>query len=272
MTAAEGKVARYRHPDGPLIEVVATPEALDARATEIVADAITDGSAGTLALPTGSTPIGLYRLMSQAIAAGRLNMDGVVVFQLDEFRNLASDDPESFAHWLREHVLDAGGIGQDRFHLVPANALDPDAAGAEFEALIDRGGGLDLAVLGLGDNGHVAFNEPGSPADSRTRLLTLTDETISQTARTWPTDRDVPREAVTMGIGTLLEARAILLLVKGAAKADVVRRALVEVPTAEVPGSFMRQAGPRLTVVLDEAAAAGIQRELREWESIPVAG
>ena len=271
MTAAVGNVASYRHPDGPEVEVVATPEALDARAAEIVTNAITEGVAGTIALPTGSTPIGLYRLLSDAVADGRLSMDGVVVFQLDEFRNLQPDDPQSFAAWLRREVLDTAGIGPDRFHLVPATAADPDAAGAGFETLIDRGGGLDLAVLGLGDNGHVAFNEPGSPADSRTRLLTLSGETIDQTARTWAAASDVPREAVTMGVGTLLEAKAILLLVKGAAKADVVRRVLIDEPSADVPGSFMRRAGPRLTVVLDAAAGAGIAEELQGWEPIPPA-
>ncbi len=269
MAAISGNMTRYRHPDGPMIEVVETGDDLDRRAAQIVADAISDGSAGTIALPTGSTPVGLYRLLTAAVADGRLSMDGVVVFQLDEFRNLRPDDPQSFAVWLREQVLDAAGIGSDRFHVVPATAVDPDAAGDEFETLIDRSGGLDLAVLGLGDNGHVAFNEPGSTADSRTRLLALSDETVAQTARTWPGGSDVPREAVTMGVGTLLEARAILLLVKGSAKAGIVRRTLIDPPVAEVPGSYMRRTGARLTVVLDQAAAAKIGDELTAWEAIP---
>lgn len=268
MTAAADQSTTWRHPDGALIEIVPSADALDARAADVVATAVGDGSAGTLALPTGSTPIGLYRLLTERVRAGQLDMAGVVVFQLDEFRDLPADHPQSFSVWLRSQILDAAGIGDDRFHLVPATAIDPDVAGRAFEILIDRGGGLDLAVLGLGDNGHVAFNEPGSPADSRTRLLTLSDETITQTSRTWPSTSPVPREAVTMGIATLLEARAILLLVKGSAKSAIVRRALIDPPSADVPGSFMRRAGERLTVILDEAAAADIRDELAAWERL----
>ncbi len=268
MTAPSDIRTTYRHPEGPTVEIVPSPTAMDRRATEIVADAVVGGTAGTIALPTGGTPVGLYRLLSERIRSGNLNLDGVVVFQLDEFRNLPGDHPQSFAVWLRDQLLIMAGIDDDRFHLVPATATDPDAAGAEYETLIDRAGGLDLAVLGLGNNGHVAFNEPGSAVDSRTRLLTLSKETIEQTARAWPVGQEVPHEAVTMGIGTLLEARAILLVVKGAAKATVVRRILIDQPSADVPGSFMRLAGDRLTVVLDEAAASAIQGELSGWEML----
>ncbi len=261
-------VGRYRHPEGPVIEVVADASAMDARAAELVGQAIADGSAGTIALPTGSTPIELYRRLSDEVRAGRLDFDGVVVFQLDEFRGLEPDDPQSFAVWLREQLLDTAGIPADRFHLVPAQADDPDAAGEAFETLIDRSGGLDLAVLGLGDNGHVAFNEPGSTADSRTRLLALTEATVEQTARTWQGDQPVPREAVSMGVATLLDARRSLLLVKGAAKAAVVRRVLIDPPSSDTPGSFMRSAGDRLTVVIDAAAAGDIADDLAGWEPI----
>ena len=256
---------RYRHPEGPIVEVVADADAMDTRAAELVGGAISDGSAGTIALPTGSTPVNLYRLLSDEVRAGRLGFDGVVVFQLDEFRGLALDDPQSFALWLREQLLETAGIPADRFHLVPAQADDPAAAGALFETLIDRSGGLDLAVLGLGDNGHVAFNEPGSEADSRTRLVSLTLATIEQTARTWTGDQPVPREAVSMGVATLLDARSLLLMVKGRAKAAVVRRVLLDPPSAETPGSFMRAAGERLTVVLDVAAASAIAGDLTGW-------
>lgn len=269
MTALPDPRTTYLHPEGPIVEIVRSPDDMDRRAADIVANAVVGGKAGTIALPTGGTPVGLYRLLSERIRSGELDFEGVVVFQLDEFRNLAGKHPQSFAVWLRDQLLGTAGIGDDRFHLVPATAADPDSAGTEFETLIDRAGGLDLAVLGLGDNGHVAFNEPGSTLESRTRLLTLSDQTIEQTARAWPSGQDVPREAVTMGIGTLLEARAILLLVKGAAKAAVVRRILIDQPTADVPGSFMRRAGDRLTVVLDEAAASGIQKDLVHWKSVP---
>lgn len=269
MTATTPSRTTFLHPEGPIIEIVPSPEDMDQRAAEIVVDAVSGGNAGTIALPTGGTPVGLYRILSERIRSGGLDLEGVLVFQLDEFRNLPGDHPQSFAVWLRGQLLETAGIGADRFHLVPAAAIDPDAAGAEFETLIDRAGGLDLAVLGLGDNGHVAFNEPGSTLGSRTRLLTLSDETIEQTARSWPAGQEVPREAVTMGVGTLLEARAILLLVKGVAKAGIIRRILIDEPTPDAPGSFMRRAGERLTVVLDESAASGIQDSLARWPTVP---
>ncbi len=268
MTSTEQTRATFLHPEGPTIEIVPTATALDDRAAEHITVAIAAGNAATITLPTGSTPIGLYHILCERIGSGALSLEGVVVFQLDEFRNLPADHPQSFAVWLRGQLLDAAGVGIDRFHLVPATANDPVAAGIAFETLIDRAGGLDLAVLGLGDNGHVAFNEPGSAVDSRTRLLTLSDETIAQTGRTWPPDSPVPTEAVTMGVGTLLEARSILLLVKGVAKAGIARKTLLDELTADVPGSFMRRAGSRLTVVLDEPAASGIQDELTMWERI----
>ncbi len=268
MTSAEQTRATFRHPEGPTVEIVPKATALDDRAADFVAGAIAAGKAGTIALPTGSTPVGLYHILCERIGAGSLSLDGVVVFQLDEFRNLPADHPQSFAVWLRDQLLDTAGVGVDRFHLVPATANDADALGIAFETLIDRAGGLDLAVLGLGDNGHVAFNEPGSAADSRTRSVALSDETIEQTGRTWPADSPVPTEAVTMGVGTLLEARSILLLVKGVPKAGIVRRALLDEPTADVPGSFLRRAGSRLTVVLDEPAASGIQDQLASWERV----
>lgn len=258
---------RYRHPEGPVIEVVPDEATFDSRAADMVADAVA-GGATAIALPTGSTPKELYRLMSERARAGDLSLDRVTIYQLDEFRNLGEGDPNSFAVWLREQVLDAADVGPDRFVLVPATADDPDAAGQAFEARIAAAGGLDLVVLGLGDNGHVAFNEPGSGADSRTRRLTLTDVTVEQTARTWPAGSPVPTEAVTMGIATLLDARAALLLVKGVAKAGIVRQTLIEDPTDDVPGSHTRRAGERLTVLLDSAAASGIAEELSRWERL----
>jgi glucosamine-6-phosphate deaminase len=125
-----------------------------------------------------------------------------------------------------------------------------------FERTITARGGLDLVVLGLGPNGHIGYNEPGSGDESRTRVITLTPESLGQASAYWEGAVPIPNRAMTMGVGTLLEAKQIALLVTGAAKADMLRRTLEEPMSAIVPASWLRIAGPRLTVIADEAAAS----------------
>jgi glucosamine-6-phosphate deaminase len=147
------------------------------------------------------------------------------------------------------------GIDPTRVHVIRADDLDPAAAARRYEAELTALGGLDLAVLGLGPNGHIAYNEPGSAADSRTRDLVLTPDSRTQAATYWEGDVAVPKRAVTIGVGTLLEARRLLLIVSGQRKAQMLRRALREPMTADVPASWLRLAGDRLMTIADEAAA-----------------
>jgi glucosamine-6-phosphate deaminase len=138
---------------------------------------------------------------------------------------------------------------------LPSTAADLTAAAAQYEADIAAAGGLELAVLGLGGNGHIAYNEPGSPGDSRTRVLDLTPESIEQ-ARGYFEGRTVPTQAISAGVATLLEARNIVLLVSGASKAGIVRDAIYGPQTPQIPASFLQLAGSRVEVVIDEAAAS----------------
>ena len=270
MSATAEVADARRHPDGPVVVVLPDAAAVDTLAARFVADGIGRGDYATVAFPTGSTPVGMYRDLVRRIRHGEVSFAGMMFFQLDEFRALTLGDPDSFATWLRRHILDAAGVEDDRFHLVPSLAADPAEAGRAFEEQIDRAGGLDLVVLGIGNNGHVAFNEPGSAADSRTRALHLSDETIQQTGQTWTGQIPVPREAVTMGVGTLRDAHRSLLLAKGAAKATAIRLMLLDAPSPETPASFMRAVGERLTVLADAAAAANILAAMQSWPEVPL--
>jgi len=144
--------------------------------------------------------------------------------------------------------------------MLPTTAEDPAGSAASFDRELVQRGGLDLAVLGLGPNGHIGYNEPGSPLESRTRVVNLTSESVRQAAAYWSGDVSVPGEAVTLGVGTLLEAKRIVLIVSGDAKSAILRRALEESPSAEVPASWLRLAGDRLHVIADREAAKALSR------------
>lgn len=195
-----------------------------------------------LALPTGSTPLPVYREL-----AGRgTSFAECTVFMLDEHLGADPDEPGSFRVYVREHIVDGLGVPAENLHSLDGRAADPDAECAAYEEAIARAGGLDLAVLGIGPNGHVAFNEPGSDPASRTRVVELATDTAGE-------------KGLTIGIATITDARRILLVATGAAKAPAVA-AMVQGPsTPDVPASLL-QDHPRLDLILDQAAAADLRR------------
>jgi len=213
-----------------------------------------------LAVPTGTTPLGMFGELVARVGAGELDLSGVHLFCLDEYVGVEPDDPNSLTGWLKRSFVDPAGIPWERVHAVDATSPDPDRAAAAYDAQIVAAGGLDLAVLGLGPNGHIAYNEPGSAADSRTRVVDLTPESIAQASAYWTPGVETPSRAITVGVGTLLESRRLVLIVSGSAKADMLRRALEAPPDASVPASWLRLAGDRLRVVADADAASALSR------------
>ena len=180
-----------------------------------------------------------------------------LIFCLDEYVGVTVEDPNSLTRWLSE-ALPEPDRHQTRSTPHPSRYRGrslPKPRPNTIEAISARGG-LDLAILGLGPNGHIGYNEPGSSADSRTRVITLTAESRNQASAYWEGSIPIPDQAMTMGVGTLLESKQIVLLVIGEAKADILRRTLEEPMSAEVPASWLRIAGPRLTIIADEAAAS----------------
>lgn len=237
------------------ITIVADYDAMSLRAADIVTETLTQKPDCALCLPTGNTPLGMFKILIDRIKSGELDVSQAQFFLLDEYVGIDDDDPESLTRWLKAEFLTPAGIPEEHIHELPTMAKNLDEAARKYEAHLASHGGFGLAVLGLGGNGHIAYNEPGSPGDSRTRVLTLTEESIEQ-ARGYFEGRTVPTQAISAGVATLLEARRIVLLVSGDSKAEIVRDALYGPQTSELPASFLQLAGDRVEAVVDQAAAS----------------
>ena len=212
-------------------------------------------SVRTLGLPTGQTPEGIYGWLVQYFYEGRLSFSSKTTFNLDENLGMAPNDPESYRGTMQRLLVQYVDLPAGQFRVPPGLTTDVEGACAAYEADIAAAGGLDLCILGIGVNGHVAFNEPGSPKASRTRRVTIADTTRARFAASSGIDADrAPREGLTIGMATILEARELLLVAKGPAKAQAVGRAVLGPQTSELPASFL-QAHPRCTFVADRAAA-----------------
>ncbi|MES1210451.1 MAG: glucosamine-6-phosphate deaminase [Pseudomonadota bacterium] len=236
------------------ILVLPTAEAACQRAARIVARLVRAKPDAVLALPTGTTPRGIYAELVRQHRAEGLSFARVTAFNLDEYVGLPPDHPGSFRRALQEALYSHVDLAADRAHAPDATAADLNGACRRYEERIAAVGGLDLALLGVGGDGHIAFNEPTSSLGSRTRLKTLADETRAANQASFGPE-PVPRHALTMGIATILSARRCVLVALGSAKAAAVAR-LVEGPlTAMVPASAL-QLHPHATVITDEAAAA----------------
>lgn len=237
------------------ISIVSDYDAMSLRGADVVTDVLTRNPSCALCLPTGNTPLGMFQILIERITSGAVDASKAQWFLLDEYVGIDDDDPESLTGWLKREFLTPAGIPESNIHELPTKSSDLAAAARQYEADLLAAGGFELAVLGLGGNGHIAYNEPGATADSRTRVLTLTEESIEQ-ARGYFEGRTVPTQAISAGVATLLEARSIVLLVSGASKANVLRDAIYGPQTPDNPASFLQLAGDRVEVVADEAAAS----------------
>ena len=231
-----------------------TPEAACLRAAEIVVELLAGKPDAVVALPAGNTPRPLYAELVRRHRAGTVSFARATAFTLDEFAGVAADHPASFRRYLDDVLYRQVDLPRARAHAPDATAPDLDGACARYERAIAAAGGLDLCLLGIGGNGHVAFNEPGSPFDSRTRVVDLDDDTRLALAPAFAGE-PVPARALTIGVGTILAARRCVLLAYGAAKAGVIARAIDGPATPAVPASAL-QLHADATVILDAAAAS----------------
>lgn len=213
-----------------------------------------------LGLATGGTMEPVYRALI-AGAAG-LSFARVTTFNLDEYVGLAPEHPQSYHAYMRRHLFDHLDMDPARLHLPRGDAESPNAEAARYDDAIGAAGGVDLQLLGLGANGHIGFNEPGSSLGSRTRIKTLTRKTRDANARFFGPGEEVPRYAITMGIATIMEAREVVLLATGPHKAEAAANT-VEGPVSAFCPASMIQFHRHATVVLDEEAAADLR--LRDY-------
>ena len=229
-----------------------------AAAYEVAAVAREVGPSVVLGVATGSSPLGLYQVLAGMVASGELDLSDASAFALDEYVGLPAGHPESYAEVIRRTVTEPLGLDPARVHVPDGWNVDLVAAGAEYEEAILAAGGIDVQVLGIGANGHIGFNEPGSSLASRTRSKVLTSKTRVDNARFFETIEQVPVRCLTQGLGTIMDAGCAVLVAQGEAKADAVA-AMVEGPvTAMVPASVL-QTHRHAVIVVDEAAAAGLQ-------------
>jgi glucosamine-6-phosphate deaminase len=236
------------------------------RIATLVRERQAQGRQLVLGLATGSTPIGVYGELVRLHREQGLSFANVVTFNLDEYWPMRPDDLQSYHRFMHEHLFDLVDIPPDQIHI--PDGRNPrervEHAARQYEAAIAQAGGIDFQLLGIGKTGHVGFNEPGSGRASRTRLVTLDLLTRREAAADFFGEENVPMEAVTMGVATILEAREIVILATGEHKAPIVRRAVEGTVDVEVAATFLQE-HPNTTFYLDRAAAAELTRVATPW-------
>jgi glucosamine-6-phosphate deaminase len=213
-----------------------------------------------LGLATGSTPLGLYKELIQAHKEKGVSFAKVRTFNLDEYLGLKPDNDQSYHYFMFENLFKHIDIPRENIYIPDGQAKDPEKFCQWYEEEIEKAGGLDLQVVGIGRDGHIGFNEPGSSLASRTRVKTLDEQTIKDNGRFFAKPEDVPHFAITMGVGTILESREILFMASGAGKSEIVARA-IEGPVTSLVTASILQIHPKAIAILDEAAAADLQRK-----------
>nr|WP_311451137.1 glucosamine-6-phosphate deaminase [uncultured Porphyromonas sp.] len=212
-----------------------------------------------LGLPTGSSPLGMYQALVEAYRAGRVSFEHVVTFNMDEYVGIPKDHPQSYHTFMWTNFFSHIDIKAENVHILNGNAPDLEAECAAYEAAIQAVGGIDLFLGGIGPDGHIAFNEPGSSLSSRTRIKTLTTDTIIANSRFFEGDvNKVPKTALTVGVGTVMSAREVLILVNGHGKARALQQA-VEGSVNQMWTITALQLHPKGIIVCDEASCIDLK-------------
>jgi len=225
-----------------------------------------NGKKTVLGLPTGSTPLGVYKELIRLHREEGLDFSTVITFNLDEYYPIRPDSLQSYYRFMHENLFDHINVPADQIH-IPRGDLPPEALDSfceDYEAHIQAYGGFDLVLLGIGRSGHIGFNEPGSRRSTRTRVVTLTELTRKDAASSFFGDANVPRKALSIGVGTILDAREIILMATGEHKAGIIRQA-VEDPVSEAVVASFLQEHPRAAIYADRPAAGKLTREERPW-------
>jgi len=240
------------------VVVKETAEQMSRLAAEMIADVVRNKPRCVLGLATGSTPEGTYEELIRMHKEDGLDFSQVVTFNLDEYVGLPGNHDQSYRYFMNDRLFDHVNIRPENTHVPDGMADDIPAHCREYEEMIDQAGGIDLQLLGIGGNGHIAFNEPGSSLASRTRPKTLDEKTRQDNSRFFQSMDEVPKYAITMGIGTIIEAERIILLAYKESKARAVSCCVEGPVTAMCPSSAL-QLHPAVTVITDKAAAGKLK-------------
>lgn len=225
-------------------------------AADIIAKQVEDNPKSVLGLATGSTPIGMYNKLAEMNRDGEIDFKDVVSFNLDEYYPLSADNPQSYRYFMNENLFSKINIDMNNTHVLNGMCEDTYEECLNFEKMIEDKGGIDLQVLGIGQNGHIGFNEPSTALNSRTHLTDLTENTIEANSRFFDDISEVPRQALTMGIGTILNAKKIILLANGSNKYKAISELMNSKISTDNPASMLK-VHPNVTLICDREAYAG---------------
>lgn len=228
-------------------------EEMSRKAANILSAQVISKPDSVLGLATGSTPIGMYDQLVKWYNKGDVDFSEVKTVNLDEYKGLARDNDQSYYYFMHKHLFDRVNINPDNTNVPDGTQMDSEKECARYEKLIESMGGVDIQLLGIGRNGHIGFNEPDNCFAKTTHCVDLTESTIEANKRFFASADDVPRQAYTMGIGTIMKAKKILLIVNGEDKADALAKAVYGPVTPEVPASIL-QFHNDVVIVADQAA------------------
>lgn len=229
---------------------------LSLTAAKLMQEQIVKKPNAVLGLATGSTPVGMYQNLVKMHQEQGLDFSKVSSYNLDEYYPLSPEDSQSYRYFMNQNLFDHINIDKSRTHVPNGQAEDAEAECAHYEELLAASGGVDIQVLGIGENGHIGFNEPAAKLHAKTHLIHLTQDTIEVNARFFEKIEDVPTKALTMGMGSIMSAKTILLLISGAKKHKVLHALFDDSITTQIPATLLKT-HPDVIVIYDDAAYHG---------------
>ncbi|MBE6538297.1 MAG: glucosamine-6-phosphate deaminase [Ruminococcaceae bacterium] len=231
-------------------------EEMSEKAAFEIAELVKKESKCTLGLATGSTPVGTYQRLIDMYNGGELDFSGVTTFNLDEYYPINPDNDQSYDYFMRKNLFDHINVKKENVNIPRGSAVDPGEECNRYEELVRTSNPVDIQILGIGVNGHIGFNEPGEYLHASTHITDLTESTISANARFFESEDDVPKKAITMGIGTILRAKKIILLANGKAKHNAISALLDEKITSDIPATLLKVHN-NVILICDEEAYYG---------------
>lgn len=213
-----------------------------------------------LGLATGSTPEGVYKELIELNKESRVDFSNVTTYNLDEYKGLKGDHPQSYRYFMDTKLFNHININKDKTHVLSGVTKDIEKECEEYDASIEADGGIDLQLLGIGGNGHIGFNEPSDYLNMNTHLTKLTEDTIIANSRFFNSFDEVPTEAITMGLGSIMKAKKIILLASGEKKAEIIAKLVEEKISTKIPASLL-QVHPDVLVIVDKAAGSRLKNK-----------